>query len=65
MTLKEETEYFETDVSPYEQYRAMLNQERQQILSEQMKGFGRYQPDSYYAASGARKRLIQMIFGLG
>jgi hypothetical protein len=28
MTLKEETEYFETDISPYEQYRAMLEQER-------------------------------------
>ena len=30
-----------------------------------MKGFGRYQPGSYYAGSGARKRLVQMIFSLG
>jgi len=30
-----------------------------------MKGFGRYQPESYYAASGARKRLVKMIFTLG
>ena len=29
MTLKEESEYFETDVSPYEQYRAMLDREKQ------------------------------------
>ena len=42
MTLKEESEYFETDISPYEQYRAMLNQESYQILSEQMKGFARF-----------------------
>jgi hypothetical protein len=43
----------------------MLNQERYQILSEQMKGFARYSPESYYASSGARKRLVQMIFSLG
>ena len=65
MTLKEETEYFETDISPYEQYRAMLDQERYQILSEQMKGFARFEPETYYASSGARKNLVQMIFSLG
>jgi hypothetical protein len=55
MTLKEEGDYFETDISPYEQYRSMLDQESYQILSEQMKGFGRYQPDCYYVKSGARR----------
>ena len=58
MTLKEEGDYFETDVSPYEQYRAMLEQESYQLLSEQMKGFGTYQPDCYYVSSGARRKLV-------
>jgi hypothetical protein len=29
MMLKEEQEYFETQVSPFEQYRAMLEREKQ------------------------------------
>lgn len=65
MTLKEECEYFETDISPYEQYKAMLEQEKYQIASEKTKGFGRYQPYSYFVKSGSRKRLVQNIFTLG
>ena len=52
MTLKEEQEYFETDVSPYEQYRAMLEQEKYQVLSEKAKGCGRFEPNCYYVRRG-------------
>ena len=65
MTLKEEGDYFETDVSPYEQYRSMIDQEAYQLLSEQMKGFSRFQPLSHYVKSGERKRLVKMIFTIG
>ena len=65
MTLKEECEYFETDVSPYEQYKEMLEQEKYQLLSEKVKGFGRYEPECYYVKSGQRKRLVQNIFAVG
>lgn len=58
MTLKEEQEYFEADVSPFEQYKAMLEQEKHQVLSEMAKGFRRYEPTSFYVKSGARKRLV-------
>ena len=56
--MKEENEYFETDISPFEQYRAILEQEKYQILSEKAKGFSRYEPESYYVRSGERKKLV-------
>ena len=65
MTLKEQGDYLETDISPYEQYRSMLEQETYQLLSEQMKGFSRYQPQSHYVRSGERTRMVQMIFKIG
>ena len=65
MTLKEENEYFETDISPFEQYRAILEQEKYQSLSEKAKGFSRYEPESYYVRSGERKKLVQLLFHLG
>lgn len=65
MTLKEEREYFEADISPYEQYKEMLKQEKTQLLNEKAKGFARYEPFSYYASSGQRTRLVQNIFAVG
>ena len=58
MTLKEECEYFETDISPFEQYNQMLEQEKYQLLSEREKRFDRYQPNCFYVKSGQRCRLV-------
>ncbi len=57
MTLKEEHDYFEADISPFEQYCSMLEQEKFQIQREQQKGYAKYEPDSFYAREG-RKRLV-------
>jgi hypothetical protein len=43
----------------------MIDQEAYQLLSEQMKGFSRFQPLSHYVKSGERKRLVKMIFTIG
>jgi hypothetical protein len=43
----------------------MLEQEQYQIAKERQKGFGRYEPDSYFVRSGERKRLVQLLFKIG
>eukprot|EP00347_Sterkiella_histriomuscorum_P011250 403373169 len=65
MTLKEEEDYCETDISPFEQYREMLKSEIYQIQSERVKGFYRYQPDSSFVKEGYRKNLVQKMFAVG
>ncbi|CDW87491.1 cyclin-j-like protein [Stylonychia lemnae] len=65
MTLKEEEEYCETDISPFEQYREMLSREQYQIQSERVKGFYKYQPHSSFVSDGHRTRLVQKLLAFG
>lgn len=65
MTLKEEDEYCESDLSPYEQYKSMLEKEKFQIISEKSKGFYKYLPNQHFVKQGHRKELVQKIFNLG
>jgi len=43
----------------------MLEQEKYQLYCERGKGFGRFEPNSFFVRSGARKRLIEGIFTVG
>ena len=63
MTLKEEDDYFEVDISPYEQYRKMILQEKVQRASEVSRGMYKYIPAPAFPED--RKDLVHKIFTLG
>ena len=35
------------------------------MANEKVKGFGRFEPESYFVKSGSRKRIVQMMFTIG
>lgn len=66
MTMKEETEYFCTDLtSPFEQYRKMMMQEKSQILNEKSRHWHFYNPNSQFIKNGHRARCVQTMFAIG
>jgi hypothetical protein len=62
MTLKEEKGYFTSEISPYEQYRRMLETEKLQRQSDTCKGLYKYIPQESFIKQGIRTQLVKEIF---